>query len=123
MTFFLVNCLIIVYISREPELKGRGITGGIRGPALPNELFWSEWQSLKDIISPELRDLFNRIFVLEPSLRMSLRDLIRHPWMTVIDGLSPEIVHAEMKQRCVLLRCIKYSTVTFESTCTCIHVS
>lgn len=34
------------YLRRAPELRGCGITGGLRAAALPNKKFWSEWKSL-----------------------------------------------------------------------------
>lgn len=75
------------------------MTGSVLSSSLPNETFWAEWQNLREGISPELVDLFNRIFVLEPALRITLRDVLRHQWMNVPDGLSPEAVKAEIERR------------------------
>ena len=80
-------------------MRCRGITGSLFSSSLSNENFWAEWQTLKDVISPELIDLFNRIFVLESSLRITLRDILRHSWMNVSDNLSPELIKAEFEKR------------------------
>ena len=71
----------------------------MRGISLANEQFWSEWACYKDAISLELRDLFNRIFVMEPALRLPLREILRHPWVTAMDGLTAEMVQREMIER------------------------
>ena len=55
----------------------------------------------QDVISPELVDLFNRIFVLEPSFRISLRDIAIHPWVNTTQEVSPADVKAEMMARYV----------------------
>ncbi|XP_019864502.1 PREDICTED: uncharacterized protein LOC100641450 isoform X1 [Amphimedon queenslandica] len=90
---------LFVYI-READLRGRGVNGSLKGSALPNESFWSEWECLKVSISPGLRDLLNRIFVLDAGLRITLRDILRHPWVTMEDGMSPDIIKMEMENRC-----------------------
>ncbi len=71
----------------------------MRGNSLPNEQFWSEWGCYKDAITLELRDLFNRIFVMESTLRLPLRDILRHSWVTAVDGLTSEMVQREMIER------------------------
>ena len=84
---------------RDHELKARGVNGSLRGKSLNNELFWQEWATIRDFISSDLFDLFNRIFLLEPSLRITIRDILRHSWMNVTDGMSPEIVKSDMERR------------------------
>lgn len=88
-----------ILLSREHELKARGINGSLRSLSLANDQFWSEWDNVKEIISNDLRDLFNRIFVLEPGLRITLRDILRHTWVNVSDGISSEIIKTEMESR------------------------
>lgn len=87
--------------NREIELTSGGVTGGIKGRALTNDRFWAEWSILGDHISPELKDMFNRIFVMEPNLRLPLRDILRHPWVNVKDGLSSGDVQQDMMARLV----------------------
>ena len=69
------------------------------GGALPNDQFWSEWADLRALFSLELCDLFNRIFVLVPSLRCSLQDMLRHPWVASGTRLTPEEIRTQMEAR------------------------
>ncbi len=97
------------------ELRSCGLSGSIRGNSLTNNQFWLEWVSYRDYISLELRDLLNRIFVMEATLRLPLRDILRHPWMNVVDGLSPEMVQRDMMQRynthCIVIMLYMYYNV------------
>lgn len=86
---------------REHELRGRGFNGGLMSASLPNDHFWLEWTTVQDIITPELKDLFNRIFVLEPNLRITIRDILRHPWVNTTDNISPDIVKTDIENRLV----------------------
>lgn len=65
----------------------------------PNLKFWSYWSSFRDSFSPELADLFNCIFVLSPSHRILLRDLVRHPWISSSSRLSPDEIVTFMRNR------------------------
>ena len=96
---FSAQLYIVSCHCREHELRARGVNGSLRGAALPNESFWSEWACLKVSISEDLRDLLNRIFVLEAGLRITLRDILRHSWVTVDDGISPDIIRFDMENR------------------------
>jgi hypothetical protein len=98
---FPLNCSKLdSYLRTEAELKHRNITGSINSSSLPNEDFWREWQPLRDILSSQLIDLFNRIFVLESSLRITMRDVIRHVWVNISDGLSPDDIKYDIHRRC-----------------------
>ena len=61
--------------------------------------FWSEWPKMHSRLSPHMINLFNRIFMLLPSLRCTLRDIVRHPWVSAKTQLSPEEVMLHMKAR------------------------
>ena len=69
------------------------------GGALPNDQFWSEWADLRAVFSLQLYDLFNRVFVLVPSLRCSLQDMLRHSWVASGTRLTPEEVRTQMEAR------------------------
>ncbi len=69
------------------------------GPPLPNDQFWEEWVGLREGLSADLRDLFNRMFVLTPSLQCTLRETVCHPWIASGHRLSPEEVRREMESR------------------------
>ena len=69
------------------------------GAALPNQQFWSEWPSINSRITPNLKNLFDRIFVLHPSFRCTLRDIARHPWLLSREQLTPDEVTTQMKSR------------------------
>lgn len=86
---------------REVELTKCGVTGSIKGLALSNDRFWTEWSTFESCISLELKDIFNRIFVMEPKLRLPLRDILRHPWVNVKDGLTSINVQQDMIRRFV----------------------
>ncbi len=65
----------------------------------PNHQFWSEWATLRDVLSPDLINLFNCMFVLCPAHRGVLRDLARHPWVSAGHRLSPDEIANLMKER------------------------
>ena len=69
------------------------------GGALPNDQFWSEWADLRAVFSLQLYDLFNRVFVLVPSLRCSLQEMLRHSWVASGTRLTPEEVRTQMEAR------------------------
>ena len=75
------------------------------GMPLPNELFWREWSPLSEKLSASLCNLLNRIFVLEPSMRITMQDIVRHPWISKATKLSPENITRLMRERyvCVAL--------------------
>ena len=66
---------------------------------LNNELFWREWSILSERLSPNLSDLFNRIFVLEPSMRITMQNIVRHPWVSKATKLSPDNITRLMRER------------------------
>lgn len=70
------------------------------GGALPNEQFWSEWTELRAQFSPALRNLLNLIFVLTPSLRGTLQDLLKHAWVSSGTRQTPEEIRKQMEARC-----------------------
>ena len=72
------------------------------GSVLPNEQFWAEWPSIHYNISPNLKNLFNQIFVLLPSHRCTLRDIARHPWLVSKSLLTPDEVMQHMRARLAL---------------------
>ena len=72
---------------------------GAMAMPLPNRLFWREWSTLSEKLSPSLRDLFNRIFVLEPSLRITMQNIVRHPWVSKATKLSPDDITRLMRER------------------------
>jgi serine/threonine protein kinase len=86
------------YMKRENELSAHFTQNG--GAALPNQQFWSEWPSINFRITPNLKNLFDRIFVLHPSFRCTLRDIARHPWLLSREQLTPDEVTTQMKSRC-----------------------
>lgn len=84
---------------------------------LPNELFWREWSPLSERMSQSLCDLFNRIFVLESSMRITMQEIVRHPWVSKATKLSPDSITRLMRERYAI-----YSVCIY--TCThlqCIH--
>ena len=66
---------------------------------LPNVQFWEEWSKLSERLSSRLRDLLNQIFVLEPSMRITMRDIVRHPWVSKATKLSSSNINRQMKER------------------------
>ena len=64
-----------------------------------NVHFWEEWSKLSERLSLRLHDLFNQIFVLEPSMRITMRDIVRHPWVSKATKLSPNSINRLMKER------------------------
>ena len=70
------------------------------GAALSNQQFWLEWPSIECRISQSLKNLFDRIFVLLPSFRCTLRDIARHPWLLSRQQLTPDEITGHMKSRC-----------------------
>ena len=77
----------------------------VTGHPLPNETFWLEWGALRGCLSPHLTDLFNRVFVLLPDVRCTLRDLLRHPWVLERGGrqMTSEDIRDTMTARSVCL--------------------
>ena len=71
----------------------------ILGMPLPNELFWREWSKLSRSLSSSLRDLFNRIFLLEPSMRITMQNIVRHPWVSKATKLNPDDINRLMRER------------------------
>lgn len=89
-------CKLDSYMSSEQELYPY-----IRdGRVLANKLFWQEWSSLNSTLSSEIKDLMNRIFVLVPSLRCSIRDMLVHPWVSDGIRLTPSEIKIQMESRC-----------------------
>ena len=66
---------------------------------LPNELFWREWSTLSQTLSSSLLDLFNQIFVLEPSMRITMQNIVRHPWVSKAIKLNPDSINRLMRER------------------------
>lgn len=115
------------YLRRTEELIATGVTGSLQAPALNNDKFWDEWKQIKvrdtctlptlvyiilsslyanslmfllqDALSLNLIDLFNRIFLLTPPLRITLRDMVRHSWFSKGERMSPEDVSTAMAAR------------------------
>ena len=81
------------YMKTAAELTGKGLP-------LPNELFWREWSPLSERLSSGACDLLNRIFVLEPSMRITMQDIVRHPWISKATKLTPENITRLMRERC-----------------------
>lgn len=73
--------------------------GFVPGNVLSNQQFWAEWPSINSNISPNLKNLFNQIFVLLPSFRCTLRDIACHPWLISKSQLTPDDVMEHMKSR------------------------
>ena len=80
------------YMRTAGELSALGVP-------LPNELFWREWSKLGEDLSSSLCDLFNRIFLLEPSLRITMQDIVRHPWVSKATKLNPDDINRLMRER------------------------
>ena len=53
----------------------------------------------QETLSPDLIDLFNRIFLLTPPIRITLRDMVRHSWFSKGVRMTPEDVSAAMASR------------------------
>lgn len=68
------------------------------GRPLANEEFWQEWSPLRAHLSLPLTQLFNSIFVLEPSVRATLRQLASSPWLCQ-GSLTPEDIRQQMEAR------------------------
>lgn len=73
--------------------------GFVPGNVLSNQQFWAEWPSIDSNISPNLKNLFNQIFVLLPSFRCTLRDIAGHPWRLSKSQLTPDDIMQHMKSR------------------------
>jgi serine/threonine protein kinase len=58
--------------------------------------FWSAHEK-KSKFSPELKDLFNAMFAFDPTHRLSISEILCHPWMAG-DILMGEDLEAEMKK-------------------------
>ena len=82
----------------DSYMKTAGELSATRMP-LTNEHFWREWSTLRGHLSPNLCDLFNQIFVLEPSMRITMQNIVRHPWVSKATKLSPEQITRLMKER------------------------
>ena len=80
------------YMKTAADLNALGIP-------LPNELFWREWSKLYQNLSPNLSNLFNQIFVLEPSMRITMQNIIRHPWLSKVTKLNPRNINRLMRER------------------------
>lgn len=73
--------------------------GSLKAGVPSNSEFWQqEWSGVYHDHSRELIDLFNRIFVFEPTCRITLRDVMKHHWLSV-KYLSPEAICKEMESR------------------------
>lgn len=66
---------------------------------LPNELFWREWSKLRENLSLSLCKLFNQIFLLEPSMRITMQNIVRHPWVSNAAKLNPDDINRLMRER------------------------
>lgn len=73
--------------------------GSLKASVPSNSVFWQqEWCDVYQYHSRELIDLFNRIFVFEPTCRITLRDLMKHQWLSV-KHLDAEAICKEMESR------------------------
>ncbi|XP_065912428.1 uncharacterized protein [Dysidea avara] len=74
--------------------------GSLKGGTPSNDQFWQEeWCDVYQNHSREIIDLLNRIFVFEPSCRISLRYIMKHRWLS-FSRLNGEAVCKEMESRC-----------------------
>ena len=71
-----------------------------KGHVLQNKLFWLEWGNMATTLSPEIKDLMNRIFILVPSLRCSIREMLVHPWVSEGVRLTSIEIKMQMESRC-----------------------
>jgi serine/threonine protein kinase len=64
-------------------------------------LFWAEFPALASALSPTAKDLFNRVLVREPLKRITLSQMLKHPWFQ--EGseteLTPDYFQREMMPR------------------------
>lgn len=69
--------------------------------------FWAETDSVllqrKIVICPSLKALLSSLFAFEPAARLSIADLVAHPWLNE-PVPAPSVVIAEMSRREALIR-------------------
>ncbi|XP_064393734.1 uncharacterized protein LOC135341165 [Halichondria panicea] len=65
-----------------------------------NEQFWTEWDDLYRKFSPRLVNLFNRVFHLQPTNRITIRELAQHSWVSKSSRLHPKEILIQMRDRC-----------------------
>jgi serine/threonine protein kinase len=97
---FPVHCAKLdSYFGTDKEIVAQyNYDGSLKCKALKNKLFWSEWAELQATISKDLIDLFNRIFLLPPQIRITLSDMLNHKWMAN-PSMSPARISQEMLSR------------------------
>jgi len=63
------------------------------------DVFWSAHERVIPELSPAVKDLLNRIFVMDPEQRITLEQLSAHPWVTLTPTPTQEVLVEVMHQR------------------------
>jgi len=60
--------------------------------------FWREYGRGLNL-GPELIDLLNRMLDVDPARRITMAEVLKHPWLQLEDGISDDAFRAEMESR------------------------
>lgn len=83
------------------------------------DLFWTAHERVIPPLSDAVKDLLNRVFVMEPDARMTLEHLVAHPWVTAApDPDLPELMAMmQARHRTVAALQAKLESQSFEEAC------
>eukprot|EP00238_Polyblepharides_amylifera_P006904 CAMPEP_0196600790 /NCGR_PEP_ID=MMETSP1081-20130531/95571_1 /TAXON_ID=36882 /ORGANISM="Pyramimonas amylifera, Strain CCMP720" /LENGTH=928 /DNA_ID=CAMNT_0041926645 /DNA_START=509 /DNA_END=3292 /DNA_ORIENTATION=- len=76
-----------------------GFTGSMEQKCPEHRAFWNQFPALASSLSDSARDLLNRVFIKEPVCRITLSEMLKHPWFKEATSLTPDIIKKEMMAR------------------------